>query len=521
MATRKTAPTASLTKQHGASAQQRRLTVQCSIIVAIVFLLAITGFLVYILSNVAAATSNDIHHQMGKPTTKTKSPQTTTTTQQQQSLPPIPVLESWKSIQNDKETNQGTFVFRGTTACVESSLDNPLCLVHFPSQSKDMLLACDQTESTRIVPGLNQALCLRTQKGYKPPTQLPPEMQSEAAKNVPNQDRSLILQPLVLPTPKQTQTRRDSAVSIAQETNCALLLLADGHGANGHVSAAAVLGDLPRRILSLLEHAAHDAVHHNEINRWNVPQLLTRAFLECDEQVVVKATPPGSGTTAIVALKIGTTLYVASVGDSTAMVVEWNGGAIQQHEQQQSNFRIVAESIKHKPHLPEERKRIEAKNGHVMIPRRAGDSSRVIIPSTSSDGDTTSDMALAMSRCLGDKEGKIPGWLSAEPAVETIALEHDQQLFVLVSSDGVSDMQPTNRILNQLGISFFGPAVSLGRSMDAVLKTSEQRWALETMDSYRDDMTILASRISPLPTLGVVHERVPSIFAKRLRGNTS
>ena len=181
----------------------------------------------------------------------------------------------------------------------------------------------------------------------------------------------------------------------------------------------------------------------------------------------------------VMALYWDDTLYLASVGDSTGIVASWNA------KQQQAT--IVQSAVRHKPADPEERKRIEAAGGQVVQPM--GDpSSRVVIPSPLGK---FYDSALAMSRSMGDRDGKRPGFLTAEPSVLSWDLkqpytsgqeQQQQQLFVVLSSDGVTDMIPTDQLLNQLGAALFSSTDQdlVQDVVQASLELASSNWLSQT-----------------------------------------
>eukprot|EP01099_Mayorella_cantabrigiensis_P002067 TRINITY_DN1904_c0_g1_i2.p1 TRINITY_DN1904_c0_g1~~TRINITY_DN1904_c0_g1_i2.p1 ORF type:complete len:322 (-),score=79.24 TRINITY_DN1904_c0_g1_i2:473-1438(-) len=117
------------------------------------------------------------------------------------------------------------------------------------------------------------------------------------------------------------------------------------------------------------------------------------------------------GTTATVVLLVNNEIYVANVGDSTAILSR--------------EFRPVVLSLDHKPTLKEEAKRIKDSGGWIGR-RKNGHSLRV-------QGD------LAMTRCIGDKRLKIPNRIViATPTVTHLVLKPTDQ-FIIVGSDGIWD----------------------------------------------------------------------------------
>ena len=192
-------------------------------------------------------------------------------------------------------------------------------------------------------------------------------------RETPNQDRILLLQ---------------------QEGRKKIMALFDGHGPYGHfVSHAAALGMLDR--LS----------NRKAINK----STLTSTFLELDKSLPNVA---GSGSTAIVIVQNEQQVLLANLGDSQAFIAEFNV-----HTKETT---IIYQTHPHKPHMAAERHRIEAAGGRIMFPDKPGESSRVVIPIGEMD------VALAMSRSLGDREGKDSHVLTAEPTIDTITLDPDK-----------------------------------------------------------------------------------------------
>lgn len=117
------------------------------------------------------------------------------------------------------------------------------------------------------------------------------------------------------------------------------------------------------------------------------------------------------GTTATVVLIVNNEVYVANVGDSTAILSR--------------EFRPYVLSLDHKPSLKEEVKRIKEAGGWIGK-RKNGQTLRVM-------GD------LAMTRSIGDKRLKIPNKLViATPSVTHLVLKPTDQ-FIIIGSDGIWD----------------------------------------------------------------------------------
>jgi serine/threonine protein phosphatase PrpC len=265
-----------------------------------------------------------------------------------------------------------------------------------------------------------------------------------------NQDRAFIMYPFSF---RENFSKHDL-----------LMGLFDGHGPDGHVVSHYITLQLPQVLTQMLEqtHSPSDA--------------LTQTFLNLEENL-----PPveSSGSTAIVMLRWNDTLYVANTGDSLAFVASFDDGG---------NVMIIYQTKPHKPHLPEERARIETAGGQVMAPQSPEDSSRVIV---FQEGGMV--MALAMSRSIGDKEGTVIGVI-AEPTVDALELKtmapSHKKLFAVAASDGLFDHIPPHEVATELAKSLFGSSpLSPLEACEQLIMKSSKGWIATGMP-YRDDITV-------------------------------
>ena len=208
---------------------------------------------------------------------------------------------------------------------------------------------------------------------------------------------------------------------------------------------------------------------------------IRQAYLDTDQKALQLDEAASSGSTVIAVIQSGNQVTITSAGDSTAFVASYDGGS-------SASSAIISRSVKHKPADPQERVRIENAGGRVILPRpELGDlSSRVIIPTNQGD------MALAMSRCMGDNDGKKMGYLSAEPSVVKTTIREPSFLFV--SSDGVVDFLNIDELSRRIGKAL--KEGTLPQTCADVLNESKDLWAKETNGRYRDDMTLVVRRLS-------------------------
>jgi serine/threonine protein phosphatase PrpC len=155
-----------------------------------------------------------------------------------------------------------------------------------------------------------------------------------------NQDRSLLVQPF------------DSIQSTRDATSF-LIGVFDGHGDAGHTVADFVRDILPRRLATKL-----NASPCCQSPEW-ISKQLNETIVELDQELPPQAALRGR-TTASFALRVGELLFIANTGDSRIMLVTV---ATKNHTNS-----IVFQSSPHKPHLSEERSRIEAAGGTIHVP---------------------------------------------------------------------------------------------------------------------------------------------------------
>jgi len=143
-------------------------------------------------------------------------------------------------------------------------------------------------------------------------------------------------------------------------------------------------------------------------------------------------------------------------------------------------------------------------SGHVIEAIHQDATSRVSLPG--SDG---FDLALAMSRSLGDQEGKTPGYLVAEPTVKLLDLtslskgssDEKPMVFAVVASDGLVDVIPAQDLANVLGKAMFGEltngkdrATVLEDICHALMGEADRLWG-DKHPIYRDDISFAISKL--------------------------
>lgn len=296
-----------------------------------------------------------------------------------------------------------------------------------------------------------------------------------------NQDRSFGIQPY-LPI--------DGDKSVEGK----ILGLFDGHGTHGHAMSNFVSVALPHVLSSKLSSAARNG---SPLVDETVKKTFVETFLEVDR---LTNTIPSGGCTATVALQLNGKLYFANVGDSLLFVGTYSKST--------KEVSIIYRTREDKPDLPDERARVENAGGIVYIPPAylVGDSPRVI--PGDGNGGPGGDIALAMSRSIGDREVKDFGVI-ADPIVDVVQLNdisRDLDVFVVAASDGLSNYKTANEIADRVAASLYGAGTTRNGggggavlsplvAMEELIMEASHQWAKMMRGMYRDDITLAVGMV--------------------------
>lgn len=428
--------------------------------------------------------------------------------------PTIPVL-----------ADEGIYRFMDAPYCGDDSGE---CYIHFPSTT------CSVDS------------CVVTLKGSKDQqeritfddTDDEEKQQKQPQKSMlPNQDRIMLITPssrrIPVADPKEV---RSSSKREKKQQQWFMASLFDGHGDYGHYSSQAASMYLPIRLLQEYQKKSVESDEETiqRSNKNNITEMLTEScYLQTDQHDSIR-TIPNSGTTAITIWQEGTVLHIASSGDSVAYIIQWNTNT-----SNNNNYRIIAEARKHKPADPMERARIEGNGGQVYIPPN-GHSSRVLftmpmLDENQQDTGMYVQMGIAMSRSIGDQEAKDRNLLIPNPTIVSVDLlsttstssttsstagtldgpndSHNNNgdddasdgFFIIMATDGLLDVLDPVVVITTIGNALYynddpketatAKANRLHAACQELLENAKKRWAIETQNLYRDDISLLVKRI--------------------------
>lgn len=319
-----------------------------------------------------------------------------------------------------------------------------------------------------------------------------------------NQDRAFVISPFKVKA-------RNQIVSFAQ-----LIGVFDGHAQFGEQVSEYSVSTLPKILSEKLERI-FDKIQDNNTNEQPVKEIenaLVETFIEVDKSAPAEFS---GGCTASIVLQIGSYAYVANAGDSRSFIATYN--------KRTKKVMIEFVSKEDKPHLPEERRRIESMNGQVYIPPpeklRNGASSRVMFI----DRMTGRTHGLAMSRSIGDwaagERGVIPdptvnildiskmirGGEMCDKAVVgvdgTIQIldscpkeQGEIEAFAVSATDGLLDFISVESIADTVAMSLFvDDKMHPLSACEKLITTAANEWWKAKNGRYRDDIAIAITKL--------------------------
>lgn len=388
-------------------------------------------------------------------------------------------------------------------------------------------------------------MCLATAKGNK-------GRGNNEGTNIPNQDASVVIH-----GPLQSSQRRNGDEDDDTNVNRYRFVLAalfDGHGEWGHVASQIAVNDFPTRVLQKLREIKTP-------NPTTATRLIKNALLETD-QIAMANMPHQAGSTAVVVFYLNHFVYISSLGDSTALLVQrvsskstsspnhsrrhHNASSIRKPTpnfessflswvlsvfwwyqlsppmdiakeesrttmREPCEYKVIASAVRHKPGDPKERSRIERNGGTVYIPTNNKESSRVVFTLNDESTDSAMQMALAMSRSLGDEDAKELKLVTADASTVVVDLRdyyrtgEPNHFFVILASDGVMDEVETKTVVDTIGTALYAYETNnddddrrARRLYDAcqdIVKQAVRGWSRSTGNRYRDDISLVVQKI--------------------------
>jgi serine/threonine protein phosphatase PrpC len=320
-----------------------------------------------------------------------------------------------------------------------------------------------------------------------------------------NQDRAFVISPYKVNAGKKH-------VSDTQ-----LMGVFDGHAKFGELVSEYSVSTMPMILSEKLEklfEKMDDTLLEQQTA--DIQKTLIETFIQIDKTAPADQS---GGCTASVVLQIGRFAFVANAGDSRSFIASYN--------KRTKEVKIEYISKEDKPHLPEERKRIESMSGQVYVPPpdrlRMGASSRVMFV----DRVTGRTHGLAMSRSIGDwaagEKGVIPdptvdvldvaklirGGEQCDASSISVDVNGDTRLdpscresdgeievFAVSATDGLLDFVPIDTIAQTVATALYiDDALHPLSACEALITTAANEWWKAKNGRYRDDIAIAISKI--------------------------
>lgn len=264
---------------------------------------------------------------------------------------------------------------------------------------------------------------------------------------------------------KSNQDRGCVVYPFLGSSTCALLCVFDGHGEHGDAISNFAMVEMPKRL------AEHSDTHTNPA------RALRETFVSINESLedMPSNIPLCSGTTAVVILIRDGHMWIASCGDSRAILAVGGGeGGV---------LTAAPLTVDHNPDVLKEKERIMMSGGYVSPPPEPGLSARVWL-----DKECT-QIGLAMARSIGDYAAKRVG-VTPEPEVTDRPIGASDK-FIVLASDGVWEFLSNDDVVTLVHsvLRKGGPSAAVS-ACESLIARAANKWQANEGD-YRDDITAI------------------------------
>lgn len=282
--------------------------------------------------------------------------------------------------------------------------------------------------------------------------------------------------------PKQCQ---DSTFLI-KNSNFIFATLFDGHGTNG------------QEVIQFCESFMTSYIESEAFKESAGSEYLEDMFMLCDDELISKKSNidvSNSGTTAVSIIISPKALYVASVGDSRAVLGTQNLSSVMLGKKNSKKFDLVIESLQltvdQKPNLEEEMSRIIRCGGVVT---KALDKDGIPHGPYRVFCKNYNEAGLAMSRSFGDLICKKIGVL-AQPIHERFPIYAFRDKFIIIASDGLWDVFDNNEAVQY--VETFRHKFP-GKIADLLAEEARYRWTdtLNKGQTQIDDISVMIIEFS-------------------------
>lgn len=272
--------------------------------------------------------------------------------------------------------------------------------------------------------------------------------------------------------PYNPKKKNQDALVMAEDpkTRSLLLCVMDGHGEDGDKVSQNIKNKLAKELFK-----------HRDFATDNVLNAIREVVAACETQVLRDPSieTDFSGTTFTCAVIRDNKAWLANVGDSRTTIGYRN---------KDNGITAVNLTIDHKPDLPAEKARIEAKGGRVFAVEYedgVDGPPRLWLGHMDVPG-------LAMSRSLGDAVAHTAGCSSEPECFEYEFNSNREDLILVMASDGLWEFMSDQEVID-IAASTLEPRFAV----DRLISEANERWMKE--EQVVDDTTVCVAFLGSFP----------------------